>query len=291
MSVGMRALLLIAVSAAAALGVLTVAALARPGQTAPAKTVQVFATFDVPGRTVANFTVTCPPRYIAMGGTVVRADPGVTAPKRWPLGLAQWVFRGVNGAQQTQQFTVVVTCVHQSQVPGFNVTSKTKSLSLSTLGGYKATISCPLYYTPTGAGYDLEPGEDPQRLAQTPPVIDVLVTTMRPVSGGWRFGLLNRGPAVRGKVLVRCIQRRRNGRSVQTARATTRIRLEPGAQSSFARRCPRSWSPLFAGWMSDSAHVKVEGYLARDKRARYRAENLSDEPVSLALDVHCARVG
>ena len=196
----------------------------------------------------------------------------------------------MNGDEKAEQFTAVVTCMHTSKVVTINFGQKNKTVQLMNSAYWQGGITCPPQQAPTGAGYDLQPTVDPQRFAAGPlPFVDATFTTMRPVPGGWRFGILNRGPPVRAKLMVRCTRRQSRSRRLTIARVTRRVPLGASSEASFTRRCPSGWQPLFAGWASASQDVRVQGYLSRSKRARYLVENLSREPLSVTLDVLCAR--
>ncbi len=250
-------------------------------------TQRLYASYNVPSRTVQNYDVQCPTGWSATSGGVISAGPGVTLAGVFGLTVSTWRFRAVNVSQQAEELSVVVNCAQTGRIffviGGSRTTVTVKPGSAATV-----TAPCPPGKAPTGAGFDLEPTEDRQSLVPTP--LAVTFTTMRPLRGGWVFRLRNRGATVRARLHARCVTHTSRGRQKQRlsiVRLSRSLTLAAGAERQLTNRCRRNSSPLFAGWASTSREIDVRAFINRQKRGEYLAVNLSDRPVRLSIDLLC----
>jgi hypothetical protein len=243
---------------------------------------------DVAPNSIKTLTVTCPPGWFAMSGTVSTAD-GSTPLKSVPAGARSWTFSlGLPvTATRTAHVTVLVICSKPKPVliglaGKAKVAIKLKSVKSKPVvippGGTEDTkLKCPAGSAPTGSGLEVAPvgsgaWSAPVRAADVPSNGQVArETTDMPVRGGFRFEVHN--PAAGEQTVThsgRCLARRasyRRKRRKRRRRAKTRIvRLTfkdgaaPGS-NLFQHSAPDGQIPVGTGYQyADDKDMIVLGH-------------------------------
>ena len=157
------------------------------------------------------------------------------------------------------------------------------------------TILCPGGRTPTGWGYDvrLETGAfGPQGL---PPRMQVAVTTLRPLAGGWDIGL--RSSSAAGDVFIRCIGSKTLGPAqfrITTRRVARTVHLDPRESRQVSQRCASGWLPLSPGWSSPGAasnaiQMVVRSIVGRSGQATFWLSSETNDPLDVGVYLLCIR--
>jgi hypothetical protein len=261
---------------------------------------------DVAPNSIKTFTVTCPPGYIAMGGSASIPD-GATQLKSAPGGARSWTFSfGLPvTATRSAHVTVLVLCSKPRPfLPGVGgkvkikiKVKKVKSSAVVIPPGEteKTKLKCPAGAAPTGSGLSVAPpgAETKSVHARVAAVLSnglvARLTRDLPVRGGFRFTVHNfAGVPQTVRHSGRCLFRKASYRRGhhRRHRATTKVfRLvfhetaQPGS-NLFERSCHRHQFPVSGGYEygSEDDMIVFGHAISRPRRILTPVINTEDFP-------------
>jgi hypothetical protein len=264
----------------AVLGLMLALASAGPSA-AVTNTGTVYHSVTVQPDSIVSVTVTCPPGFFAVtGGMVVGkllftggAGPLLSVTRN--AAATAFTFRvGVPVTQYAQTLKLSVRCIRK----GFKIPLKKLSLKVPNVGAggivippgatTKKKLQCPAGAAPTGAGYDVQPADQPPKFAPRgvatqhyPLGLSTRLTQSMPVRDGWQFTWHDYGtrPGLL-RMEVECLQRsyrarlpdhRLAGRYETIVRQTTHNNIGGRSDTVIHARCPQG-EPLGSGFSFDA---------------------------------------
>jgi hypothetical protein len=236
-----------------------------------------------PGKT----TVTCPRGWSAAAGSMDRSiavTHGQTG--SWPSGERRWVFR----TEFQSPDRGIVTCIRTRPAVRLSWAVARQQVWSGT-----RTMLCPGGRTPTGWGYDVRLETGAFGSQGLPPRMQVAVTTLRPLVGGWDIGL--RSSTAVGDILIRCVGPKTLGPAqfrITTRRIARSVHLEPLATRQVSQRCGSGWLPLSPGWSSPGADSNeivavVRSFVGHSGTAMFSLSNETNYPHELGVYLLCIR--
>jgi hypothetical protein len=301
--------------------VLAVALIAVTAATAAAQTKtptvvlsggSLYHSVDVAPNSIRTFTVTCPPGWFAMSGTVSDAQ-GATPLKSAPAGVRAWTFSvGLPvTAAKAAHVTVLVVCAKPKQfllgLPGKAKaaiklkTAKSKPVVIAPGGTEDTKLRCPAGSAPAGSGLEVAPVGSAGPRSAPVRAADVLTngqvareTTDMPVRGGFEFTVRNpAGVQQTVRHSARCLARRatyRRRHRRRKRRARTKIvrihfadEVAPGS-NLFEHSAAAGEVPIFSGHRYGSGmDVIVLGHAVGRPR-RVLTPVISQEKLHVGLD-------
>jgi hypothetical protein len=267
---------------------------------------------DVAPNSIKTFTVTCPPGWFAMSGTVTDAQ-GATPLRSAPAGVRAWTFSlGLPvTAARAAHVTVLVICAKPKPfllgLPGkakakIKLKSvKSKAVAIPPGGAEDTKLKCPAGSAPTGSGLEVAPvGSTGPRSAPVR-AADVLSngqvareTTDMPVRGGFQFAVRNPSgveQTVRhsGRCLARRASYRRRHRRRRHRAQTEIVRFhftdeaKPGS-NLFEHSAPSGDVPIFSGYRYGSGMDMIVLGHAFGRPRRVLTPLISQEKLHVGVD-------
>ena len=275
-------------------GVVLVAAAARAQSEQVVLAPTVYASHNLPSDAITGFTVSCPPGYLAASGGVSSPGAGATLLSIRPVGLSGFTFRFGNPVtNDATRATVAVACRRISGGPVLKL-KRVRTRVVVKPGTLKSgSLACPPNSIPAGAAVDLDPGHAKSVDSFSGGALSLRATTA--TVHAFRFRIANTGERAHNTVVAgNCATVGLVPKIGRTARLSTKITtytdaVTPG-RHHFRHRCHRGWVSLGTGYTLTSGSLRLEGTAAIGTAGRAWVENTADSPLTVRLQVVCARV-
>jgi hypothetical protein len=274
-------------------GVVLVAAAARAQSERVVLAPTVFASHQLPSDAITGFTVSCRPGYVAVSGGVSSPGAGATLLSIRPVGLSAFTFRfGSPVTNDATRATVAVACRKISGGPVLKL-KRVKTRVLIKPGMQKSgSLACPPNSTPAGAAVDLDPARAKSVDAFSGGALSLRATTATPRA--FQFRIANAGERVHGAIVAGNCATVGLAPQVRHARLSTKITtytdvVTPG-RHHFRHRCRRGLVSLGTGFTLTSRSLGLEATAAIGAAGRAWVLNTADSPLTVRLQVVCARV-
>jgi hypothetical protein len=281
------------VIALGAAGVVLVAAAARAQTAQVVLAPTVFASHNLPSDAITGFTVSCPAGYLAVSGGVSRLGPGATLLSIRPVGTRGFTFRVGNPATNgATRVTVAVACRKIAGGPLLKL-KRVKTRIVVKPGTQKpGTLACPPNSTPAGAAVDLAPGQ-----AKSVDSFSGGSLSLRATTGSlhaFQFRVSNSGERSHGAVVqgncatIGLVPHAAHARL--TTNITTYTDMVAPGRHRFRHTCKRGWVALGTGYVLASGSLRIDGTAAIGTAGQAWVRNTAAAPLTVRLQVTCARV-
>lgn len=274
-------------------GVVLVAAAARAQSEQVVLAPTVFASHKLPSDAITGFTVSCPHGYLAASGGVSSPGAGATLLSIRPVGLSGFTFRFGNPVtNDATRATVAVACRKISGGPVLKLKRVKTRVVVKPRTQKSGSLACPPNSIPAGAAVDLDPAQAKSVDSFSGGALSLRATTA--TVQAFQFRIANTGRRAHNTVVEGNCAAIGLAPQVEHARLSTKITtytdtVTPG-RHHFRHRCRRGLVSLGTGFTLTSGSLRLEGTAAIGTAGRAWVENTADSPLTVRLQVVCARV-
>jgi hypothetical protein len=261
-------------------------------------TPSVFHAAVLPSDTITSFRVTCPRGHAAVSGGIFRPAPGTTPVGIRPAGSRAYSFRVANPSKNARQRVTAVASCRKIRAPGKAPLllklrlRRTKPVGVTPTGTSSASLSCPRGMAAAGFGHDF----DPVRLHGLAPGAAANLSVRRETASphSFLFAVRNSGRTGRSVVFygncVTVVRRAGDPRVRLHVKLTTFTVSVPPGTRMLARRCPRGWFSLAAGFALRSPLTSLDGAAAVGGGGRWSLRSDAQGPTAADIQLSCGRL-